>query len=421
MDEASLVTVLPAGGSREAAYAQVGHYVVDRSDVLVAVWDGLPARGPGGTAEIVAHARDRGVPLFLVSPDGGQVVEELGTYVPHREFDEIDGFNATQVSPDAFTRDVEAITNGLLAYSSEANLDKRVLKPFLNWAVPHLVRMDLLAQRYQRQYLRIGNLLFGTTFLAVTAATVQSIFASAEWITAAEVVLMFALLVTVLYGRRRRVHSRWLSYRRLAERFRTALFQGVAALGLGRMVGWDRLDTEPSRLWVRRLFEEAWINRPSRSKAQVQAAPDALRRFLLHAWLDDQLAYHRHTTRRNERRDRLFSRTVIGLICLTLGAALARISSLPGEQAQGVLLLLATTAPALAAALSGMRAQRQYTQNAEKSRQMAEHIAIVRRRLEVATDIASVQGLAQTMGLLMLEENQDWYSMMQPHDFEVQI
>ena len=49
---------MPAADSRTEAYEQAGRYIVEHSDVLLAVWDGLPARGRGGTAEIVAWARD---------------------------------------------------------------------------------------------------------------------------------------------------------------------------------------------------------------------------------------------------------------------------------------------------------------------------------------------------------------------------
>jgi hypothetical protein len=41
------------------AYRRVGHYVVDHCDLLIAIWDGLPARGRGGTADIVQYALDR--------------------------------------------------------------------------------------------------------------------------------------------------------------------------------------------------------------------------------------------------------------------------------------------------------------------------------------------------------------------------
>jgi hypothetical protein len=38
------------------------------ADVLVAVWDGQPALGYGGTADVVAAARDRNVPVTVIWP-----------------------------------------------------------------------------------------------------------------------------------------------------------------------------------------------------------------------------------------------------------------------------------------------------------------------------------------------------------------
>jgi hypothetical protein len=39
------------------AYEGAMRWVVENCDVLVAAWDGAPARGPGGTASAVEHAR----------------------------------------------------------------------------------------------------------------------------------------------------------------------------------------------------------------------------------------------------------------------------------------------------------------------------------------------------------------------------
>jgi hypothetical protein len=48
-----------------------GRAVGDRSNVLVAVWDGQPARGLGGTADVVvAYARERGVLVQVIWPEG---------------------------------------------------------------------------------------------------------------------------------------------------------------------------------------------------------------------------------------------------------------------------------------------------------------------------------------------------------------
>jgi hypothetical protein len=60
------VLVLPAPATRNEAYEQVGRYVADHCDALIALWDGQGAQGQGGTAEVVGRARERGRPVFHV-------------------------------------------------------------------------------------------------------------------------------------------------------------------------------------------------------------------------------------------------------------------------------------------------------------------------------------------------------------------
>lgn len=67
--------VAPADSDNEA-YLETGHRVVDRADVLLAVWDGQPAAGPGGTADIVAYARALEKPLVWVHSETGAIVVE---------------------------------------------------------------------------------------------------------------------------------------------------------------------------------------------------------------------------------------------------------------------------------------------------------------------------------------------------------
>jgi hypothetical protein len=56
--------------STEQAHMDAGKVVVDRSTVLLAVWDGQPSRGLGGTADVVGYARQRGVPVTVIWPKG---------------------------------------------------------------------------------------------------------------------------------------------------------------------------------------------------------------------------------------------------------------------------------------------------------------------------------------------------------------
>ncbi len=54
--------------STEQAHLAAGRRIVEASDVLVAVWDGQPARGLGGTADVVRYAHEQGVPVKIVWP-----------------------------------------------------------------------------------------------------------------------------------------------------------------------------------------------------------------------------------------------------------------------------------------------------------------------------------------------------------------
>ncbi|MEK6701932.1 MAG: hypothetical protein AABZ53_06700 [Planctomycetota bacterium] len=59
---------LHAGSDDEGAYLAAGRRVAELSSFMVAVWDGAPARGKGGTADIVAYARARGTPICWLNP-----------------------------------------------------------------------------------------------------------------------------------------------------------------------------------------------------------------------------------------------------------------------------------------------------------------------------------------------------------------
>jgi hypothetical protein len=56
--------------STEESHMAASQVIVDRCDLLLAVWDGQPARGHGGTGDVVQYARERGVPVEVIWPKG---------------------------------------------------------------------------------------------------------------------------------------------------------------------------------------------------------------------------------------------------------------------------------------------------------------------------------------------------------------
>jgi hypothetical protein len=75
LDSAIQVVHLPFATSSEDAYWAAGREVVNRSDLLLAVWNGKPAGGLGGTADVVAYAREHGRPTVVIWPPGARRIE----------------------------------------------------------------------------------------------------------------------------------------------------------------------------------------------------------------------------------------------------------------------------------------------------------------------------------------------------------
>jgi hypothetical protein len=66
--EQSTIEVLNTPGTDEDAYLAAGKRVVDLSDIMLAVWDGEPAKGKGGTADVVSYAQETETPVVILDP-----------------------------------------------------------------------------------------------------------------------------------------------------------------------------------------------------------------------------------------------------------------------------------------------------------------------------------------------------------------
>jgi hypothetical protein len=69
---AAVVRRLPFTESTPQSHMAASELMLDEADELYAVWDGKSARGYGGTADVVAYAREHGIPVRVIWPDGAQ-------------------------------------------------------------------------------------------------------------------------------------------------------------------------------------------------------------------------------------------------------------------------------------------------------------------------------------------------------------
>jgi hypothetical protein len=65
--KASSVEILQTLGTAEDKYLASGKRIVEFADLLIAIWDGKPVKGKGGTTDTVAYALQRGIQLIHIN------------------------------------------------------------------------------------------------------------------------------------------------------------------------------------------------------------------------------------------------------------------------------------------------------------------------------------------------------------------
>lgn len=68
--KAATVYTMPFAESGREAYMAASEHLLATVEQLIAVWDGEPSGGFGGTADVVEAAVGRGLPVIVVWPEG---------------------------------------------------------------------------------------------------------------------------------------------------------------------------------------------------------------------------------------------------------------------------------------------------------------------------------------------------------------
>ena len=411
-----------------ASFEAVSRYVVTSSDLLIALWNGEHSDRRGGTATTIAFARSRGLPMVLI-PVGGDapILEER---VPDNFlllFEDLAYYNRQALSMDRHHQEAAEWARHLVMVAKDTGCDADAVAAVAEWAAPFQARADLLARRFQRLYEWLGAAAFVLAATAVVVAAIQVLlWPERPQLALVEVGLMALLVPLVLVGRRWRLRDRWVTYRFLAERFRSAPFLLLAGmrdrLSTGAVTtGRGRGASEP---WLQRAFSEVWALRPSLDANQVDSG--GLRRFLASAWIDERAAYYvraSHHQRTAHVRLTWASHCMFGATFL---AATLHALGVGGDHHAGTLsvsnflILAGIGLPAFGGAISGIRVQREYLRHAERYQDMAELLKASSLKLADA-ERDQISNVAVEADEQMAHENGDWVGIMTFHDFEIHV
>jgi hypothetical protein len=200
--QATRVHTLPSTKDRDLAYLECGLSTVEESDLMIAVWDGKPSRGTGGTAEVVAHARALAKPLILVRPNSLDV---------ERERFSLELFSDKEMS---YLNHVPDHVKG--PRDSSARPEERV-RQFFQRVDGHAARIAPRVRGW------VGASVIMNALAAIlTAASIAFVITSKVFATLM-FVLVAAATVSVALIKRKEAHRKWIRCRVAAEICRSAL------------------------------------------------------------------------------------------------------------------------------------------------------------------------------------------------------
>jgi hypothetical protein len=147
-----------------------------------------------------------------------------------------------------------------------------------------------------------------------------------------------------------------------------------------------------------------------------------VRRFLLLAWIDDQIGFHERTAARHRERHRQYTRIVYALAGITVVVAGLHIAGIPHDEGWSkAFTFIAIVLPGFGAAVTGLREHGQHRQHEERSRRTTKRLQQLTADLGARSDPASVRGLALDAQRILAEENLDWSGVVEFQDLEMVI
>lgn len=471
LGRASAVLELP--GTRAApgaAYFLAGQACVAHADMLLAIWDGAPARGRGGTAEVVDLAWRRGLPIIHVPVAAGEPTRLLWPGFDRHCGPFLDFACARPWSDDS----LRPVLHALLAPPSQGQ-ETRYLRQF-HAEKQHLLRRrfeyplllmlagvkrvsadmlrtrpyvqaaeeewtpfrercadpfglsvrlgpvqdaycwaDGLAQHFAQSYRsgHVFNFLLGA--LAVLLALTSLLWKDGKVVLAfGELVAVLAIIANTRLGTTGEWHRRWLDYRQLAERLRP--MRSLALLGLARPPPHGG-----SQRWTDWVAAATWraLDLPT-----GRIAPDAqaeLARTLAQAELAPQVAYNRRSAQLSALLDHrlhyfgtlLFALTLVGTVLLIAG-----LFFFPAWVAahSGAFVWVSAGLPALGTAIWGIRVQGDFSGTAQRSLATASRLEPVVAELEGAVPLPRAAALFEAASRIMVADLDEWRREHQKHE-----
>ncbi len=482
LEQSDCVLELPGDPDDDAeAYMAAGRATIAHCDVLIAVWDGRPPRGRGGTAEVVHMAVAQGTPVIHIPADGehpmgllwsgfdpnvvtrsgddrgvrqpfeqellGRMIAALLTPPPvpnERIFYDrfrneksrrvrgrieyplllaLAGVSRIRSSHWRESRCAAAIEAEWQQFASECS-GKYGVKASLDLLERAYAWSDRLAGYYAQNF-RSGHVF--NFILAATAVLLGlSSFALPATKTAVAMIefgVALAVIFNTQFGVSHEWHRRWLDYRQLAERLRP--LRSLKLLGVAAPDAPGSITNPVPRRWIDWYAAGIWRAMGCPNGAIDRAKAAKLSEAIACHEIAPQIAYHEASAKQIDTLDRRLEWIGTGLFVLTLAASVLVIVALQVDpqwvnEQSNWLTLLSAGLPAVGTAVFGIRFQGDFGGSAERSRSTAQTLRAIESQLVGAEgDLARSADLFEQSARAMLADLDEWRLINQQQQLAV--
>jgi hypothetical protein len=480
IERATCILELPGHSQAQLdAYVITGRATVAHCDLLIAVWDGLPPRGRGGTGEVVQLAITRGTAVIhlpleqdvparvLWSAFDPAVITLTDEPSAERPLDPsaMDAMLQGLLMPppdeqeqeflSRFTRERPRSVRARIEYPlllAAAGVGRFGAKDFANkhceaeirneWrryrqgcseALQISAPMDLLEQAYSwadrlathfAQTYRSGhifNFVLGGVAVCLGLSAFMAPHLKLEF-AAFELVITLAIILNASVGSRQEWHRRWLDYRQLAERLRP--MRSLKLLGIAAPDPPGTATNPVPRRWIDWYASGIWraIGCPSGSLDAFRAA--CLAKAIAQFEVAPQVGYHRRHASQIEMLDRrlewigtiLFAATLLVSIATIVGLAMgANFVNSYGNW----FTLVSAGFPALGTAVFGIRFQADFGGDALRSLATADTLRRIEQELGRDVSLSRAADLTEQAGRIMLADLDEWRLVNQQRNLSV--
>lgn len=447
------------GTARDRQYAQLGVFISNHCQVLLALWDNKPSDAVGGTAQVVRYHLTGAMEGFvegqaaadLLANNENDLVFHIACSRQQEKGEPGNGLNPLDASwitslhgredslnmPEEyrlmldrlqeFDSDEEKYQDEIESsgYSLLNDLPPLDLPDGVEQANRHYRSADWLAMHFQK---RVYMSLRSTYFLAALmglAFLLYSEYTNLTWMVMLFLALFFTGVVFHFIGERRQWHRKYLDYRALAEGLRVQIYwnlSGVvdpAAAGFAYDSFLNKQDVDLG--WIRHVMRSA-----SMQRARGQAPKPGWVAWVIEQWIGHedqgagQLAYYSRKKLQNAVHHRRTG--LLGQITLWSGIAVAFLLLLFGrdvsEEQMKILMILMGALPLIAGVRDAYAHKKAEKELIRQYEFMSRIFGNARQLLDQSGDLKFQRQVLRALGEAALEEGAEWILMHRERPLE---